>query len=146
MVMRFDPFRDPIEQIYRSGTEGRSPRAIMMDAYRHGDHFVIHFDVPGVEPDSIELTAEQNLLTVRAERNWPEEVAAEVVVNERPQGTFSRQVLLGEGLDADNIEATCDLGVLTVKIPVAARATARRVQVGQRGEGAQTVRATEATD
>ncbi len=145
MVMRFDPFRDPIEQIFRSGAEGRSPKAIMMDAYRQGDHFVIHFDVPGVEPDSIELTAEKNLLTVRAERNWPEEAAAEVVVNERPQGTFGRQVLLGEGLDTDNIEATCDLGVLTVTIPVA-RAQARRVQVSQRGEGAQTVRATEATD
>lgn len=146
MVMRFDPFRDPIEQIFRSGAEGRSPRAIVMDAYRQGDHFVIHFDVPGVEPDSIELTVEKNLLTVRAERNWPEEAAAEVVVNERPQGTFGRQVLLGEGLDTDNIEATCDLGVLTVKIPVPARALARRVQVSQRGEGAQTVRATEATD
>jgi HSP20 family protein len=52
-----------------------------MDAYRHGDHFVIHLDVPGVEPDAIELTAEQNLLTVRAERNWPEDAATEVVAN-----------------------------------------------------------------
>ena len=81
-----------------------------MDAYRHGDHFVIHFDVPGVEPDAIELTAEQNLLTVRAERNWPEDAATEVVANERLQGTFGRQVFLGEGLDTERIEATCDLG------------------------------------
>jgi len=101
-----------------------------------------------VEPDSIELTSEQNLFTVRAERSWPEDAAAEVVVNEplTDLGTFSRQVLLGEGLDTENIEATCDLGVLTVKIPVAARAKARRVQVSQRGERAQTVRATEATE
>jgi HSP20 family protein len=140
MVMRFDPFREPLEQVLRSAAEGRAPRAIVMDAYRHGDHFVIHFDVPGVAPDSIELTAEQNLLTVRAERNWPEEAATEVVVNERLQGTFGRQVFLGEGLDPERIEATCDLGVLTVKIPVAERAKARRVQVSQRGEGAQTVR------
>ncbi len=141
MVMRFDPFREPLEQVLRSAAEGRAPKAMLMDAYRHGDHFVIHFDVPGVAPDSIELTAEQNVLTVRAERNWPAEAATEVVVNERPQGSFSRQVFLGEGLDADRIEATCDLGVLTVNIPVAERAKARRVQVSQRGEGAQTVRA-----
>ncbi len=141
MVMRFDPFREPLEQVLRSAAEGRAPKAMLMDAYRHGDHFVIHFDVPGVAPDSIELTAEQNVLTVRAERNWPAEADTEVVVNERPQGSFSRQVFLGEGLDADRIEATCDLGVLTVNIPVAERAKARRVQVSQRGEGAQTVRA-----
>jgi HSP20 family protein len=114
---------------------------MLMDAYRHGDHFVIHFDVPGVTPDSIELTTEQNVLTVRAERSWPEDTATDVVVNERPQGTFSRQVFLGEGLDTERIDAACDLGVLTVKIPVAERAKPRRVQVSQRGEGAQTVRA-----
>jgi HSP20 family protein len=141
MVMRFDPFRDPLEQVLRAGAEGRAPKAMLMDAYRHGDHFVIHFDVPGVEPDSIELTAEQNVLTVRAERVWPADVDTEVVVNERPQGSFSRQVFLGEGLDTDRIEANCDHGVLTVKIPVAERAKARRVQVSQRGEGAQAIRA-----
>jgi len=141
MVMRFDPFRDPLEEVLRSAAEGRAPRTILMDAYRHGDHFVIHFDVPGVAPDSIELTAERNVLTVRGERNWPEDAATEVVVNERLQGTFSRQVFLGEGLDTERIEATCDMGVLTVKIPVAERAKARRVQVSERGEGAQAVRA-----
>ena len=141
MVMRFDSFREPLEQVLRSAAEGRAPKAMLMDAYRHGDHFVIHFDVPGVVPDSIELTTEQNVLTVRADRRWPEDAATEVVVNERPQGTFSRQVFLGEGLDTERIQAACDLGVLTVKIPGAERAKPRRVQVSQRGEGAQTVRA-----
>jgi HSP20 family protein len=100
-----------------------------MDAYRHGDSFLVHFDLPGVDPPSIELTVEKNVLTVRAERTSQRAEDDEVVVAERPQGTFSRQVFLGEGLDPDRIEARYDSGVLTLTIPVAEQAKPRRVEI-----------------
>ena len=128
MVMRFDPFRDPIEQLLRSGAEGRSPRAIMMDAYRHGDSFYICLDLPGIDPGSIDLTVEQNVLTVRAERAPVQADGAQMIVAERPYGTFTRQVFLGETLDADSI-ADYAAGVLTLTIPVREAAKPRTIQV-----------------
>jgi HSP20 family protein len=92
-----------------------------MDAYRHDDRFVVNFEVPGVDPSSIELTVEKNVLTVSAERRWEPAEGDQVLVSERPQGSFSRQLFLGESLDADRIEANYDHGVLTVSIPVASR-------------------------
>jgi HSP20 family protein len=107
-----------------------------MDAYRRGDHFVVHFDLPGVDPSSIDLTVEKNVLTVSAERHWEAGEDEQVVVAERPQGSFSRQLFLGEGLDADGIEAGYDAGVLTVRVPVAEQAKPRKVQVTAGGSPA----------
>jgi HSP20 family protein len=103
-----------------------------MYAYRRGDRFIVEFDLPGVEPASIELTVEQNVLTVRAERRFEPREGDEVIVAERPQGTYARQVFLGDALDSERVQATCRLGVLTLKIPVAEAAKPRRVPV--RGE------------
>jgi HSP20 family protein len=100
-----------------------------MDTYRPGDRFVVHFDLPGVDPRSIDLTVEQNTLRVSATREWPRDEGAEVVAAERPQGTFTRQLLLGDSLDSDHVEASYDDGVLTVVVPVADRAKARRVEI-----------------
>ena len=127
MLMRFDPFRELDRVIQQSGA-AREP-AMPMDAYRSGDRFIVHFDLPGVDPSSIDLTVEKNVLTVRAERKWQKQEDTEVVVNERPQGTFSRQLFLGEGLDAERIEATYDNGVLTLSIPVAEQAKPRKVEI-----------------
>ena len=131
MLMRFDPFRD-LDRLTQNlwGTESRRLNGVPMDAYRKGSHFLVHFDVPGIDPNSIELTVEKNVLTVSAERTrqWGDDVE-EVVVSERPVGTFSRQLFLGEGLDADGIEANYDGGVLTVQVPVAEQAKPRKVQV-----------------
>jgi HSP20 family protein len=100
-----------------------------MDAYRHGDSFYIHFDLPGIKPESIELTVEQNVLTVRADRTPVKADGAEMIVAERPFGTFTRQVFLGETLDADKIAADYAAGVLTLTIPVHEAAKSRSIQV-----------------
>jgi HSP20 family protein len=141
MVMRFDPFRelDRMTQLLsQPGGPSRQSSSMPMDAYRDGDRFVIHFDLPGVDPSSIDLTVEKNVLTVRAERKWTPTEGQEVLVSERSQGTFSRQLFLGESLDADRLEASYDRGVLTLTIPVAEKAKPRKVEV-RAGEGGQTI-------
>ena len=94
---------------------------------------------PGVNPNSIELTTEQNVLTVRAERRWETQEGDELIVSERPQGTFSRQLFLSDALDADAIQANYDQGVLTLEIPVAEQAKPRRIQVTGSGSGPTTI-------
>ena len=131
MLMRTDPFRDfdrLAQQVLGAGTTSR-PAVMPMDAWREGDTFVIEFDLPGVAPDSIDLDVERNVLTVRAERvgrngDW------EMLASERPRGVFSRQLVLGDNLDLDQIEAHYDAGVLSLSIPVAERAKPRKIQVG----------------
>jgi HSP20 family protein len=142
-IIRFDPFRDLdrlTEQMMVGGGRG-SPRSFPMDAYRRGDQFFVHLDLPGVDADSIELTAENNMLTVSAERRFESEEEDQVVIRERPQGQFTRQLLLGESLNVDRIEATYENGVLTLSIPVAEQAKPRRISVGRSG-GQQTIEGT----
>lgn len=131
MLMRTDPFGELdrlADQLFRTP---RAAAAMPIDAYRHGDEFVVHFDMPGVAPDSIDLTIEKNALRVTAARKWAREDGTEVLVSERPQGTFSRQLFLGDNLDTDKIEASYDNGVLTVKLPVADKAKPRKIEVTQ---------------
>lgn len=130
-LMRFDPFRelDRMAQLLTQPSGGLRQLTMPMDAYREGDQFVVRFDLPGVDPDSIDLTVERNVLTVRAERKWSPAEGQDVVVAERPQGTFTRQLFLGESLDADRVVASFDRGVLTLRIPVAEQAKPRRVEV-----------------
>lgn len=129
MLMRFDPFRE-LDRLTEPGWTGRTP-VMPMDAYRSGDHFVVHLDLPGIQVETIDLTVEKNVLTISAERRWERSEDLEVVVSERPQGSFSRQLFLGEGLDADNIEASYENGVLTVSVPVAEQAKPRKVQISE---------------
>jgi HSP20 family protein len=145
-VLRYDPFRD-FERLAAQlfgGNAGASagPRSFPMDAYRRGDRFFVHLDLPGVDPDSIELTCDQNVLTVQAERRFETSEEDQVVVNERPQGTFSRQLFLSEGLDADRIEANYENGVLTLQLPLAEQAKPRRIQVSTSQSGPQTIEGT----
>jgi HSP20 family protein len=100
-----------------------------MDAYREGDRFIIRFDMPGTDRDSIDLTVEQNVLTVRAERPDVPSDGAEIIVAERPSGTFTRQLFLGETLDADDLSADYTAGVLTLSIPVRESAKPRKIEV-----------------
>ena len=129
MLMRTDPFRE-LDRLTQQmlGTATR-PAAMPMDAYRKGDDFYIHLDLPGIRADSITLTVEQNVLTVRAERTPAEANGIQMLVSERPYGTFTRQVFLGETLDADNISADYAAGVLTLTIPVHHAAKPRSIQV-----------------
>ncbi len=133
MLMRFDPFRELDRLAQQSaGNGGRLP-VMAMDAYRHGESFVVHFDLPGVDPASIDLTVEKNVLTVSAERRWEPAEGDQVLVSERPQGSFSRQLRLGSTIDTENIAASYEDGVLTLTLPVSERAKPRQVQVSRGG-------------
>ena len=129
MLMRTDPFRD-LDRITQQvfGTPAR-PAAMPIDAYRQGEQFVVHFDLPGVSPESIELTVERNVLTVHASRERANDQNEELLVGERPHGTFSRQLFLGDSLDAERIDARYHDGVLTLRLPIAEKAKPRRVPV-----------------
>lgn len=130
MLMRTDPFRD-LDRLTEAmfGTSGR-PAVMPMDAYRQGETFHIDLDLPGVDPDTIDLTVEQNVLTVHAERRPRIAEDTERVVAERTYGTFSRQVFLGETLDVENLSADYAAGVLSIKLPVAEQAKPRKIAVG----------------
>ena len=131
MLMRTDPFRelDRLTQQFL-GTTAR-PAAMPMDAWRTGDEFLVEFDLPGVDPGSIDLSVEGNTLTVSAERSVPQLEGAEWAIAERPFGSYTRQLVLGRSLDTDRLEASYHDGVLTVSIPVAEKARARKIQVSR---------------
>lgn len=140
MLMRTDPFRD-IDRLFEQivGTPGR-PAVMHLDAERDGDWFNVYFDLPGVDPDSIELTVERNVLSVRAERRRQQREGVEVVISERPVGTFSRQLFLGDTLDTDKLEATYDNGVLALRIPVSDKAKPRKISVSAGDSGRKQIR------
>ena len=129
MLMRTDPFRE-LDRLAQQvlGTAAR-PAAMPMDAWREGQDFVVAFDLPGVTPDSVDLDVERNVLTVRAERPEPAGKDTELIASERPRGVFSRQLILGDTLDAENVKATYDAGVLMLRIPVAEQAKPRRIEI-----------------
>ena len=135
MLLRFDPFRefDRLWEAVNTGAGAATHRTIPMNAVRRGDQLLVSFDLPGVAADAIDLTVEKNVLQVRAERTWRRQEDDEVVVAERPQGAFTRQLFLGEGLDPDRIEASFHDGVLEVTIPVAEQAKPRKVSVASAG-------------
>ncbi|MGN0064337.1 MAG: Hsp20/alpha crystallin family protein [Nocardioides sp.] len=123
-----DPFRD-FDRLTQQllGTTNR-PAAMPMDAWREGERFVIEFDLPGVARESIDIDVERNVLTVRAERvarnsDW------ESLASERPKGAFSRQLVLGDNLDLDRVEAAYTDGVLRVVVPVAEKAKPRKIEI-----------------
>ena len=131
MLMRTDPFRelDRMAQLAlgATGTLAR-PSAMPLDAWRDGDVFHVEMDLPGVDPGSIDLDVERNVVTVKAER--PTRASdAELIAAERPRGVFSRQLVLGDSLDTERIEASYDAGVLSLSIPVAEKARPRKIQV-----------------
>lgn len=142
-LVRSDPFRDIdrlFQQLWRGSDDGSrvSAVAMPMEAWRSGDHFTIELDLPGVHPDAIEMTVEDNVLVVKAERpRRPSGEGDELVIAERPHGTFTRQVHLGENLDTDKIEATYEAGVLRLSIPVATQTRARRIPLRHEPEGTQ---------
>lgn len=135
MLMRTDPFQtlDRLTQQFLGlntpGTWSR-PASMPIDTYRADGEFLIAIDLPGVSPDAIEIDVERNVLTVRAERRPPEVgEGRQLHLSERPLGVFSRQLMLGDALDTDRIEASCDNGVLLIRIPVAEKAKPRKVPI-----------------
>jgi HSP20 family protein len=133
MLMRTDPFREldrVAQQVF--GTAAR-PAAMPIDAYRKGDEFVVLFDLPGCDPASINLTVERNVLAVHAERRRSNDDDVELLIGERPTGTFSRQLFLAETLDSERITADYTDGVLRLRVPVKEQAKPRRVDISLGG-------------
>ncbi len=129
MLVRYDPFRQLDRVTDELFGQSRRPQWMPMDAVRHNASVELRFDLPGVSADDVDLTVERNVLTVRAERSWTPAEGDEVLASERPQGSVTRQVMLGESLDTERLEAHYDTGVLTVTIPVAEQAKARKVEI-----------------
>ena len=142
MLMRTDPFRELdrlSQQLFGNGTLAR-PTMMPMDAWRDGDTFLVEFDLPGVDPDSIDLDVERNVVTVKAERAARDD-NAEMIAAERPRGVFSRQLVLGDNLDTEQITANYDKGVLSLRIPVAEQAKPRKISVTNSGADRQAINA-----
>lgn len=137
MLMRTDPFRELdrlSQQVF--GTQGTlaRPAVMPMDAWRDGDTFVVELDLPGVNPESIDLDVERNVLTVKAERPG-HDGDTELIAAERPRGVFSRQLILGDTLDTERVAASYDAGVLSLRIPVAEQAKPRKITISGTGDG-----------
>ena len=143
ILMRTDPFRelDRLTQQMLGGAGTRARPSVMpMDAWRAGDTFQVEFDLPGVSPDTIELDVERNVVTVKAERAALDG-DKEMLAAERPRGVFSRQLVLGDNLDTQRIEASYDAGVLTLQIPVAEQAKPRKIEIASSGQERQSINA-----
>jgi HSP20 family protein len=143
MLLRTDPFRELdrlSQQVFGTpGTLAR-PSVMPMDAWRDGEQFVVEFDLPGVNTDSIDLDVERNVLTVKAERP-PRDGDSELLAAERPRGVFSRQLILGDNLDTEHVTASYDAGVLSLRIPVAEKAKPRKIMVSSDEGGQQAINA-----
>jgi len=141
-LMQFGPFGDPFRQMDRltsqlmSGT--RTPMAMPMDVWQSGDGYHVCLDLPGVDPGSVEVTAERNMLTVRAERKPEFSEGDQVLVAERSQGSFTRQLQLGDAVDAQHVQASYANGVLCLTIPAAPQSQPRRIEI-QQGQAQQQI-------
>lgn len=132
MLFQNDPFSDIDYLFSRLGGRpvGNGNMTMPLDAYRRGEDVWVHIDLPGVSAESLEISVERNVLTVSAQRDWHREEGDQIYLAERPRGVYRRQVHLGEGLDAEKIEANFNDGVVTLKIPVAERAKPRKIDIG----------------
>src|SRR6478735_2040524 len=141
MLMRTDPFRELdrlTQQVF--GTTAR-PATMPMDAWQEDGEFVVAFDLPGVNVDSVDLDIERNVLTVKAERRDPTQPNVELLASERPRGVFSRQLILGDTLDTDKVKASYADGVLTLRIPVLELAKPRKIEIQTQQAGMQQINA-----
>ena len=140
-VIRFEPFRDPFERLFSLAATGtRAPLGMPIDVYRAEDSsYHVEADLPGADPDSIEVTVEHSTLTIRAERTPHYGESEQVIAAERPQGSFTRQLSLGEGVDSENLTAGYADGVLHVTIPASPKTQARRVEITHAPGGSRTI-------
>lgn len=129
MALRFDPFRDFDRLAAEAFGAVRTPSLMPMDCLRTDDEFICRFDLPGIDPDSLDVSAENQTLTVRAQRTRHDPQDVTYLVSERPSGTYSRQLVLGDGLAVDAIRAEYRDGVLTLTIPVAEKAKPRKIEI-----------------
>jgi HSP20 family protein len=133
MAMNFDPFRDLDRMASAFLDTRRGPRLMPMDLYRDGDHYVLAADLPGIDPGSVDIDVDGQLLTIRAERTMRGVDGVTWLAQERQGGSFLRQLSLGQGIDTEHIAATYENGVLSVTIPVVERAKPRKIEVATSG-------------
>ncbi|WP_430647401.1 Hsp20/alpha crystallin family protein [Agromyces sp. GXS1127] len=146
MAMTWDPFRD-LDRLAASMLDSsRGPRMMPIDLHRDGDHYVLSADLPGVDPGSIDIDVDGQLMTIRAERTLRDDENVRWLVHERPSGSFLRQLTLGEGIDTTGISAHYDNGVLSVIIPVSERAKPRKVEVRSAADDVVTPEVTSGAD
>ena len=129
MAMYSDPFRD-MDRLGQMLDFRQGPRLMPMDLYRDGDHYVMNADLPGIDPGSVDIDVDGQLLTIRAERTTRSVEGVKWLTRERTSGTFLRQLNLGQGIDTDGISANYENGVLSVVIPVSEKARPRKIEVG----------------
>jgi HSP20 family protein len=141
MLLRFDPFRD-FDRLADQLTAPRPAPAMPMDAFRKGDRVIVRFDLPGVDPESIDIEVERNVLSVRAQRSWERAEDEQVLAAERRHGAFSRQLILGDNLDGQQVDASYEDGVLTLRVPVAEQAKPRKVAIAHGDGGGRAIEAT----
>ncbi|QBS46195.1 Hsp20/alpha crystallin family protein [Nocardia sp. CS682] len=144
-MLRFDPFHD-MDTVARqllgeTAGSSRAPRFMPMDLFKAGDHYVLHADLPGVDPGSVDVSVDNGTLTLRAQRSAPSEEGVQWIASERFAGNFMRQISLGDNVDADKISATYNNGVLSVTIPIAERAKPRRIEVASGSSQQKTIEA-----
>ncbi len=130
MMIQTDPFRD-LDTLFNrfSGRSTNASGVMPMDAFRRGNDVWVHIDLPGVKAEGLDITVERNMLTISAERAWQRQDGDQAYFGERYQGSFRRQIQLGDGLDLEHLEADLHDGVLTVRIPVSERAKPRKVEL-----------------
>lgn len=134
MTMFFDPFRE-LDRVASSMLDQRqSPRLMPMDLFRDGDHYVLTADLPGIDPGSVDVDVDGQLLTIRAERTARTQEGVQWLARERGFGSYLRQLTLGKDIDTENISAHYENGVLSVMIPVAERAKPRKISVATSGD------------
>src|SRR6201991_2917290 len=138
-LMRFDPFRELDRLADQALAGARTARTLPMEALRCGDEFIVSIDVPGTQAKDIDLTVERNVVEITTRRRPIRQEGDEVIVDERPQGEFRRQLFLGDNLDPDHLSAICDRGVLTLTIPVSEASKPRKVEIGGSNDSQQTV-------
>ncbi len=136
-MIQSDPFRDLDTLFSRMSARSASGSGVMpIDAFRRGSDVWVHIDLPGVKAESLEMTVERNVLTIAVERRWQRQEGDQSYFGERYQGSFRRQIELGDGLDLEHLEADLHDGVLTVRIPVSEKAKPRRIEVSHKGPDA----------
>ena len=135
MAVFFDPFRELDRVAANLMDATQSPRLMPIDLYRDGDHYILNADLPGIDPGTVDLDVDGQLLTIRAERTVRGHEGVKWLAQERPSGSFLRQFTLGEGIDGEKISANYDNGVLSVMIPVTERARPRKVAVTSSSSG-----------
>lgn len=125
-------FMDPFDELERTlnAASGRWRSGIMpMDAFEKDGTYTLRFDLPGVDPEKVDLTIEKGMLTVTAERTFEDTVGVNWLMRERPTGIHSRQVRLGDRVDTSDVQASYENGVLEVTLPMRAEAKPRKIEI-----------------